>query len=903
MANRRDREKAELLTQELTSLQQSVRAYASYMRAVANPDQVLTNTDDGRRRGISLFDDMLREAHTQSVWQRRSIAVMGAEWEITCRDVRHANTAAEIATVLRPHMHGVITDIMDSVAKGYSVQEIIWRTDKERIGIDRICSRDQRYFRFDISGGLLFTPSGSQSQLMPDQKFLVATFGGKSGNRYGQGILSAAFWPYYLKKNVCLFWADALERFGQPIPIGVYPGGTAESRVEEFLTALRAIQTDYSLVIPEGFSVELKEAIASGSLEGFEALARYFDQQISKAILSSVLTVDEGQNGTRAQATVHAHGEEEILESDLKYVERVVNSTLIAWLWDLNYGETPPEVAFSFPRREQLPDQTEIEGLKALVGFGLPIPSSWLYKRFRIPPPQDGEDVIVGGATAAGKAPPSDNGGNFSAPEKGGDQQLEELEAIDKYFDQLLTATLPRLRTHALELCDRIDAEKDFEGALEALDRQPTDPSATQKIWTELLEIAYLSGYASHDGDDTTEGMFAKRRKPRIKWDKVPLHSTDALEYLRKIVPVMPKLWAQLDSASKRWAYTTDETVNIDVVNAFKNEMLEAIQNGEGYAGYVRRIQDLRQHLATNNKGTAKTFYEPYKQKYYQTMYTAHGFARRQALQDDPSAQWWKYVTVGDGKVRPRHAMLDGFTAKRNDPVWNNLFPPIGYNCRCRVVSCEEPKEASSIPDDWKPDKGFETGMSEQTYQGLVTKMLATMKAHSDTNYYRDYLTGSIKTWIDRRLQQFQLYPQSDRLPAPARLPYINKATTTWLRQEMGGRLENLSPKAGVASAIDNVQIHLPNDVTHLLNDKRLPYLNYMQKTLEDPWEIWQSTRVDPQDPSRPAQTNYTFLAMFNDGNGYIVVVRGDGECVTQYGISAQRIDKARRGKLLYEKK
>ena len=899
MANRRDREKAELLAQELTSLQQSVRAYTSYMRAVANPDQVLTNTDDGRRRGISLFDDMLREAHTQSVWQRRSIAVTGAEWEITCRDARHADTAAEIATVLRPRMHGVITDIMDSVAKGYSVQEIIWRTDKERIGIDRICSRDQRYFRFDISGGLLFTPSGSQSQLMPDQKFIVATFGGKSGNRYGQGILSAAFWPYYLKKNVCLFWADALERFGQPIPIGTYPGGTAESRVEEFLTALRAIQTDYSLVIPEGFSVELKEAIASGSLEGFEALARYFDQQISKAILSSVLTVDEGQNGTRAQATVHARGEEEILESDLKYVERVVNSTLVAWLWDLNYGETPPEVAFSFPRREQLPDQAEIEGLKALVGFGLPIPSAWLYKRFQIPPPQDGEDVIVGGATA-GKAPP-DNGGNFSAPEKGGDQQLKELEAIDKFFEQLFEATLPRLRKSALELCDKILKIGDWKGALEEMDNEQ-DTTEAALIWTELIEIAYLVGLASHKN---ASGEFAEKTGG-IDWEKIPIYSPAALKYLRRIIPVTQAEWKKLDASSKRWAYSTAETANIDITNAFKNEMLETIQGGEGYAGYMRRINDLREYLATNKlvdqTGSEKTFDKQHKQKYYQTMYTAHGFARRQALQDDPSAIWWKYVTVGDSRVRPRHAMLDGFIAKRDDPIWKNLFPPIGYNCRCRVISCEAPEKASTIPDEWKPDKGFETGMSNQTYTGLVNKIIDIMKNDESTHYYRNYLTETIKTWVDRRLQPFHLYQQSKRLPAPAILANITRKTE-WLRKEMGGRLQNLNMNAGVADAIEKIQIRLPRNVRHLLKLKqRLYYLDYMKATLENPLEIWEAKRVDPNNPGRPAQTNYAFLALFDDGTGHIVIVRNDGELCTQYNVDAQQIDKARRGKLVYEK-
>ena len=47
---------------------------------------------------------------------------------------------------------------------------------------------------------------------------------------------------------------------------------------------------------------------------------------------------------------------------------------------------------------------------------------------------------------------------------------------------------------------------------------------------------------------------------------------------------------------------------------------------------------------------------------------------------------YWQYWTVGDDRVRPEHAVLNGFTARADDPVWRKIYPPNGFNCRCSVV-------------------------------------------------------------------------------------------------------------------------------------------------------------------------------------------------------------------------
>jgi SPP1 gp7 family putative phage head morphogenesis protein len=47
------------------------------------------------------------------------------------------------------------------------------------------------------------------------------------------------------------------------------------------------------------------------------------------------------------------------------------------------------------------------------------------------------------------------------------------------------------------------------------------------------------------------------------------------------------------------------------------------------------------------------------------------------------------YVTVGDGRVRPAHAMLDGITRPVGDIFWKKFFPINDWNCRCSTIQTD----------------------------------------------------------------------------------------------------------------------------------------------------------------------------------------------------------------------
>lgn len=90
----------------------------------------------------------------------------------------------------------------------------------------------------------------------------------------------------------------------------------------------------------------------------------------------------------------------------------------------------------------------------------------------------------------------------------------------------------------------------------------------------------------------------------------------------------------------------------------------------------------------------------------------AYNAGRWAALQDDAIQEilWgYEYNTVGDDRVRPAHAAMDGRKYPKDDPIWDVWWPPCGYNCRCSTLEIftADTQESKPPPRDVAPDPGF----------------------------------------------------------------------------------------------------------------------------------------------------------------------------------------------------
>jgi len=68
----------------------------------------------------------------------------------------------------------------------------------------------------------------------------------------------------------------------------------------------------------------------------------------------------------------------------------------------------------------------------------------------------------------------------------------------------------------------------------------------------------------------------------------------------------------------------------------------------------------------------------------------AYNEGRRAAFEDPALADEfpaWQYVAILDDRTREEHAAQDGKIYAKDDPYWDEWYPPNGYQCRCFVTA------------------------------------------------------------------------------------------------------------------------------------------------------------------------------------------------------------------------
>jgi SPP1 gp7 family putative phage head morphogenesis protein len=170
-----------------------------------------------------------------------------------------------------------------------------------------------------------------------------------------------------------------------------------------------------------------------------------------------------------------------------------------------------------------------------------------------------------------------------------------------------------------------------------------------------------------------------------------------AEKYLSNLTPITRELFDGLTSQYRKDAFTLAGTSDVRLIAKIRDRMAEIAKNGETPADFHAAVQKLTSDAGVEdlNAFTLDTAFQTGMQK-------AYSAGRLEQMQEPhmlDALPFWQYWTVGDTRVRPGHAELDGFIARAIDPVWRKIYPPWDFNCRCSVVPIPEDEALDIDPD------------------------------------------------------------------------------------------------------------------------------------------------------------------------------------------------------------
>jgi len=392
-------------------------------------NNVLRHEDDtlltrGNAKSYKIYDDLERDAHAGAVLDKRKMAVTSRPWEVNPAseeplDVKAADIVRDAFKAMQ--FDKMCEDLLDGTLKGFAVGEIMWEVRDGFVVPRAVIPRLQRRWAFTLTNELRLKTreQGTEGVPVPDRKFIVHTYGGKDGSPYGLGLGSKLFWPVWFKKQSITFWLTFADKFGSPTALGKYPVGSNKVETDKLLGALRAIAQDAGVIVPTGMEIELLEATRSGTVDTYEKLCRYMDEQISKAVLGETMSTSAASGGLGSnQAGVHNDVRKELAERDSKLLCDTIKRSLIRWMVEYNVpGARLPELERNFEEAEDLTARATRDKTLGEMGYEPTeqyilntYGNGWLKKaapvqpppaRFLLGPPDDREvfaEGVVGGA-------------------------------------------------------------------------------------------------------------------------------------------------------------------------------------------------------------------------------------------------------------------------------------------------------------------------------------------------------------------------------------------------------------------------------------------------------------------------------------------------------------------------
>lgn len=205
-----------------------------------------------------------------------------------------------------------------------------------------------------------------------------------------------------------------------------------------------------------------------------------------------------------------------------------------------------------------------------------------------------------------------------------------------------------------------------------------------------------------------------------------------AIAYLERKGFAITWDWHEVDEATHARSFTVAKAARIDILQSIRVALIDNMRAGKTLADFQRELQPTLEaqgwwgkKIIVNAQGEAQQVTQGTPRRLatiYQTnMQSAYMAGRYQAaLAAVKTHPYWMYIAINDNRTRPSHRALHGKVYRWDDPIWQYILPPNGYNCRCRFIALTERevkrrglKVESSIGNT--SFKTVDTGTNKQT--------------------------------------------------------------------------------------------------------------------------------------------------------------------------------------------
>jgi len=278
---------------------------------------------------------IMRDDRAGAALSVRVIGMLSLPLSFTPAD--ESDRAQEVASTLSEDWdviaQGLPQVLSWAIMVGVGLAAVEWVDGPRRI--PRLHPWSPRWLRWSENQWWLELPGEGKRSAKPPDWLIAMPYGEHAPWRYGAWQRCAI--PWLVKTYAVQDWARYSEVHGTPARIGRKPPGASREEADRFARDLQQLGTNTSIVLPEGWNLELLEAKASAH-ETFQQQIEWADRALTIAILGQHLTTEVKQ-ASLAAARVHEAVRADLLRADAEAVGRMLRHTVLAWWAEANFGD------------------------------------------------------------------------------------------------------------------------------------------------------------------------------------------------------------------------------------------------------------------------------------------------------------------------------------------------------------------------------------------------------------------------------------------------------------------------------------------------------------------------------------------------------------------------------------
>ena len=367
-----------------------------------------------------VWDFVEEDPHVYSVMSRRRRAVYSRRLQISSSISRYSETGKGLADDAAEHCRAVIfgydgfpgignlteslKNLTDAIGRAYSLCQIVWDVAPNGMLVpvllehwphrETIIGTSNPYTDSTYEEVLIKTSENKTGELLARNGWILHVSKARTDTLIKSQLYRILAWWVLFKRFSTQDWSIYNERYGMPARKGTYPLGTSDADRESFRDAVINMGRDLAIVGPEGIDVEFVQAGTVGEIP-YERMINVCNSEISKAVQGNSLTTEVGKaGGNRSLGEVMERYAEDIAQEDSDSLALTLRNQLIKPIINITLGSRYPIPEVAFVTDKTAAGKEDAERDSTLIGMGLRIGEEYLYKKYQIPAPEDGESVI-----------------------------------------------------------------------------------------------------------------------------------------------------------------------------------------------------------------------------------------------------------------------------------------------------------------------------------------------------------------------------------------------------------------------------------------------------------------------------------------------------------------------------